>query len=123
VSHPDIVEFITSKMKEEKKAWALIDKGYDGSFGGEAYDSVMYQNANLSVRVSDEFMQAVENDGTWQTNAVLTGEPVDTLRARELLRMIAEGTHICGDPGVQYDSTINRWHSCINSGRINASNP
>lgn len=123
VNHPDIVKFITAKMKEEKKAWALIEEGYDGSFGGEAYSSVMFQNINLSVRVTDEFMQAVENDGIWQTKAVLTGETIETQKARELMRMIAEGTHVCGDPGVQYDTTINRWNTCINSGPINASNP
>ncbi len=123
ITHPDIVEFITCKTNEEKKAWALIDQGYDGSFGGEAYSSVMFQNANLSVRLTDDFMKAVENDGEWQTRSVTTGEVVDTHRARDLMRMIAEGTHLCGDPGVQYDTTINRWHTCINSGRINASNP
>jgi ribonucleoside-diphosphate reductase alpha chain len=123
VSHPDIVEFIESKLKEEKKAWALIDAGYDGSFGGEAYDSVFFQNSNLSVRVTDEFMRAVENDGPWETRAVRTTEVVETLNARELLKKIAVGTHECGDPGVQYDSTVNRWHTCGNSGRINASNP
>jgi ribonucleoside-diphosphate reductase alpha chain len=123
VTHPDIKDFITCKTREEQKAWALIDHGYDGSFGGEAYASVMFQNANLSVRVTDEFMQAVENDGDWQTRAVTTGDVVDTYRARDLMRLIAEGTHLCGDPGVQYDTTINRWHTCINSGRINASNP
>lgn len=123
ISHPDILDFITCKTKEEKKAWALIDEGYDGSFGGEAYNSVMFQNANLSVRLTDDFMQAVINDGNWQTQAVTTGQVVDTYSAKDLLRLIAEGTHICGDPGVQYDSTINRWHTCPNSGRINASNP
>jgi len=123
VDHPDIVEFIECKMKEEKKAWALIERGYDGSFGGEAYDSVMFQNANLSVRVTDEFMQAAEDDGNWETKAVSTGETTDTLKARELMRRIADATHVCGDPGLQYDSTINRWNTCINSGRINASNP
>ncbi|MBN2301588.1 MAG: vitamin B12-dependent ribonucleotide reductase [Lentisphaerae bacterium] len=123
VHHPDIVEFIECKVREEKKAWALIEEGYDGSFGGEAYDSVMFQNSNTSVRVSDEFMQAVEKDGAWETKAVLTGETVDTLRARDIMRKIAEGTHLCGDPGVQYDSTVNRWHTCLNDGRINASNP
>ncbi len=123
VDHPDIVEFITCKSNEEKKAWALIEQGYNGSFGGEAYNSVMFQNANLSVRLSDDFMQAVLSDGEWTTHAVTTGEPVGAHNARELLRLIAEGTHICGDPGVQYDTTINRWHTCPNSGRINASNP
>ena len=123
VSHPDIVDFVTCKTNEEKKAWALIDQGYDGSFGGEAYSSVMFQNANLSVRVTDEFMKAVENDGDWQTHAVTSGEVVETHSASDLMHMIAEGTHLCGDPGMQYDSTINRWNTCINSGRINASNP
>jgi ribonucleoside-diphosphate reductase alpha chain len=123
VTHPDIVDFITCKTNEEKKAWALIAEGYDGSFGGEAYSSVMFQNANLSVRLTDDFMKAVENDGEWQTRAITTNEVVETHRARDLMRMIAEGTHLCGDPGVQYDTHINRWHTCINSGRINASNP
>ncbi|MDI6775386.1 MAG: vitamin B12-dependent ribonucleotide reductase, partial [Verrucomicrobiota bacterium] len=123
VEHPDIREFVECKVKEERKAWALIDAGYDGSFGGEAYESVMFQNANLSVRATDEFMHAVENDGVYQTKAVVTGEPVETIKARELLRKIAEATHLCGDPGLQYDTTINRWHTCPNSGRINASNP
>ncbi|MBM4147496.1 MAG: vitamin B12-dependent ribonucleotide reductase [Lentisphaerae bacterium] len=123
ISHPDIVEFIECKMNEERKAWALIDAGYDGSFGGEAYDSVFFQNSNLSVRVTDEFMRAVENDGAWQTISVRTGEPVEKLKARDLLNKIANGTHVCGDPGLQYDTTINRWHTCKTSGRINASNP
>jgi len=123
ISHPDIMDFVKCKMSEEKKAWALMEQGYDGSFGGEAYSSVMFQNANLSVRVTDEFMQAVENDGTWQTKAVVTGETVDSFKARDLLRQIADATHVCGDPGLQYDTTINRWNTCINSGRINASNP
>jgi len=123
ISHPDIVDFISCKMNEEKKAWALIEQGYDGSFGGEAYESVMFQNANLSVRVTDEFMQAVENDGAWQTKAVVTGENVDTLKARALMWKIAESTYVCGDPGVQYDTTVNKWNTCLNSGRINASNP
>jgi len=121
--HPDIKEFITCKMREEKKAWALMEQGYDGSFGGEAYSSIMYQNANLSVRVTDEFMQAAIDDDDWQTYAVTTGEPLVKHRARELLRLIAEGTHVCGDPGVQYHTTINRWHTCPNSGEICASNP
>ncbi len=123
ISHPDIVDFITCKTNEEKKAWALIDQGYDGSFGGEAYSSVMFQNANLSIRVTDDFMKAVENEGDWHTRAVTSGEVVETHSATDLMGMIAEGTHLCGDPGMQYDSTINRWNTCINSGRINASNP
>ncbi|MCK5849812.1 MAG: vitamin B12-dependent ribonucleotide reductase, partial [Kiritimatiellae bacterium] len=123
VRHPDIVEFVECKVKEEKKAWALMEQGYDGSFGGEAYESVMFQNANTSVRVTDDFMQAVEDDADWQTKAVLTGETIDTIKARDLMRKIAEGTHLCGDPGLQYDSTINKWHTCCNDGLINASNP
>ncbi len=123
IHHPDIEDFINCKVKEEKKAWALIEEGYDGSFGGEAYDSVMFQNANLSVRVTDEFMEAVECDGTYETKAVVSDKTVEKLRARDVFKQIAEGTHLCGDPGLQYDSTINRWHTCLNSGRINASNP
>jgi len=123
IDHPDIKEFITAKMEEEKKAWALIEAGYTGEHNGEAYGSVMFQNSNLSVRVTDEFMQAVEKDGLWHTNAVTTDEKVDTYSARELMDLIAEGTRICGDPGLQYHSTINRWHTCPNWGPINASNP
>ncbi len=123
VTHPDIKEFITCKTEEEKKAWALIEAGYDGDHNNEAYSSVMFQNSNLSVRVTDEFMQAVEKDAKWTTYAVTTGEEMQEHSARELIDLIAEGTRICGDPGVQYDSTINRWHTCPNSGPINASNP
>jgi ribonucleoside-diphosphate reductase alpha chain len=123
VTHPDIREFITCKTEEEKKAWALIEAGYDGDYNNQAYNSVMFQNSNLSVRVTDEFMEAVEKDGKWITNAVTTGETIGEHSARELMDLIAEGTRICGDPGVQYDSTINRWHTCPNSGPINASNP
>ncbi|MFP4355059.1 MAG: vitamin B12-dependent ribonucleotide reductase [Phycisphaerae bacterium] len=121
--HPDIREFITCKMDEERKAWALIEQGYDGSFNGDAYGSIMYQNANLSVRVTDEFMRAAQEDSDWQTYAVTTGEPMDKHKARELMKLIAEGTHVCGDPGVQYHTTINKWHTCPNSGSIEASNP
>jgi len=121
--HPDIKEFIECKMTEEKKAWALIDAGYDGSIDGSAYASVMYQNSNLSVRLTDEFMQACLDGNGWQTRAVTTGEPMAKYPARDLLDLIAEGTRICGDPGVQYHSTINRWHTCKASGPINASNP
>ncbi|NIA08118.1 MAG: vitamin B12-dependent ribonucleotide reductase [Actinobacteria bacterium] len=123
IDHPDIKEFITAKTKEEHKAWALIEQGYDPSLNGEAYSSIMFQNSNLSVRLSDEFMEAVLADGDWTTRAVTTGAPVDTYKARELLHLIAEGTSVCGDPGVQYDTTVNLWHTCPNSGRINASNP
>jgi ribonucleoside-diphosphate reductase alpha chain len=123
VDHPDIREFITCKTVEEKKAWALIEAGYSGEHNSEAYDSVMFQNSNLSVRVTDEFMQAVEKDDKWVTHAVTTGEKMGGHSARELMHLIAEGTRICGDPGVQYHSTVNRWHTCPNSGPINASNP
>jgi ribonucleoside-diphosphate reductase alpha chain len=121
--HPDIKEFITCKMNEEKKAWALIEQGYDGSFNGDAYSSVMYQNSNLSVRLTDEFMQAALGGGDWQTYAVTTRQPMETYKAGDLLRLIAEGAHVCGDPGVQYHTTINRWHTCPASGEICASNP
>ena len=123
VDHPDIVDFIGCKVSEERKAWALIDSGYDGSFTGPAYASVFFQNSNNSVRVSDDFMRAVLDDGEWQTRAVTDGRVVDTYKARELMGLIAEGTHICGDPGIQFDTTVNDWHTCSNTGRINASNP
>jgi ribonucleoside-diphosphate reductase alpha chain len=123
VHHPDIMDFITCKVKEEKKAWALIEKGYDGSLGGEAYESVMFQNANLSIRVTDDFMEGVESDGDWQTRSVMSNEPVETLKARNVMKHISEAAHLCGDPGLQYDTTINRWHTCKNTAPINASNP
>jgi ribonucleoside-diphosphate reductase alpha chain len=121
--HPDIVEFINCKVAEEKKAWALIDAGYDGSFTGPAYASVFFQNSNNSVRVPDDFMRAVLDDGTWDTHAVRDGAVMDTYRARDLMGLIAEGTHVCGDPGMQFDTTINEWHTCPETGRIYASNP
>ncbi len=121
--HPDIVEFINCKVEEEKKAWALIDAGYDGSFTGPAYASVFFQNSNNSVRVTDEFMRAVLDDGEWATRAVMDGKPMDAYRARDLMHMIADATHVCGDPGMQFDTTINDWHTCPNTARINASNP
>jgi len=123
VNHPDIKEFITCKTEEEQKAWALIEAGYDGEYNNEAYNSVMFQNSNLSVRVTDEFMKSVEKEDTWATYAVTTGEKMQEHSARELMELIAEGTRICGDPGLQYHSTINRWHTCPTSGPINASNP
>lgn len=123
VDHPDIMDFINSKSNEEKKAWALIDAGYDGSINGEAYGSIFFQNANHSVRVTDDFMKAVEDDREWTTREVTTGEPASRYRAREILQKIAEGTHVCGDPGMQFDTIINDWHTCPNSARINASNP
>ena len=123
IDHPDIEEFIKCKVEEEKKAWALIGAGYDSSLDGPAYGSVFFQNANNSVRVSDEFMQAVQQDREWKTRYVRSGEVCETFKARDLLRMIAESTYFCGDPGMQYDSTINDWHTCSNTARINASNP
>src|SRR5687767_15570101 len=121
--HPDILEFINCKVEEEKKAWALIDAGYDGSFTGTAYGSVFFQNSNNSVRVTDESMRAVLDDGLWQTKAVTNSEVVDTYKARHLMHAIAEGTWVCGDPGMQFDTTVNEWHTCPETARINASNP
>ena len=121
--HPDVLDFVRCKSSEEKKAWALIDAGYDPSFNGEAYSSVFFQNSNNSVRVTDEFMRAVVNDSAWTTRAVRDGRPMDTFKARELFREISEAAHLCGDPGLQFDSTINGWHTCPNTDRINASNP
>jgi ribonucleoside-diphosphate reductase alpha chain len=121
--HPDIREFITCKMVEEKKAWALIEQGYDGSINGDAYNSVMFQNANLAVRITDEFMEAALEGAEWQTYTVTSGEPSEKHKASELLECIAEGTWVCGDPGVQYHTTINRWHTCPENGEICASNP
>jgi ribonucleoside-diphosphate reductase alpha chain len=125
IDHPDVVDFIDCKAIEEKKAWALIDAGYDGGFNvqGGAYDSVNYQNANHSVRVTDDFMNAVLTGADWQTKSVTNGKPVETHKARELMRKMSEAAWICGDPGMQYDTTINDWHPCINTARINASNP
>ena len=123
VDHPDIEEFIKCKVEEEKKAWALIEAGYDSGLDGPAYGSVFFQNANNSVRITDDFMRAVQEDRDWQTKYVTNGQPCDTYKARDLLRMIAESTYFCGDPGMQYDTTINDWHTCSNTARINASNP
>ncbi len=121
--HPDVVEFINCKVEEEKKAWALIDAGYDGSFTGPAYASVFFQNSNNSVRATDDFMRAVLDDRDWTTHAVRDGAPMRTYKARDLMHQIAEATHICGDPGMQFDTTVNDWHTCPNTARINASNP
>jgi ribonucleoside-diphosphate reductase alpha chain len=122
--HPDVESFITCKVTEERKAWALIDAGYDGAFTGEAYASVFFQNSNNSVRVTDEFMRAVEDDRDWQLRAVTDPSRIlHTVKARYLLRLMAESAWQCGDPGIQYDTTINDWHTSSNSGRINASNP
>ena len=123
VDHPDIEEFVKCKVEEEKKAWALIEAGYDSSLDGPAYGSVFFQNANNSVRVTDEFMHAVQEDREWKTKYVTNGQPCDTYKARDLLRMIGESTYFCGDPGMQYDTTVNDWHTCSNTARINASNP
>jgi ribonucleoside-diphosphate reductase alpha chain len=122
--HPDVEEFVTCKVNEERKAWALIEAGYDSSFTGEAYASVFFQNSNNSVRVTDEFMRAVAEDRDWHLRAVTDqNRVVKTMRARELMRLMAESAWQCGDPGIQYDTTINDWHTSANSGRINASNP
>jgi ribonucleoside-diphosphate reductase alpha chain len=121
--HPDIEEFIEAKMREERKAWALIEQGYDGSFNGEAYGSVMYQNENLSIRASDAFMQAAVDGKEWWTRRVTDGKPCEKKEARALLQKIAEGTWICGDPGMQFDTTIDRWHTCKGTGRQNSTNP
>jgi ribonucleoside-diphosphate reductase alpha chain len=124
VDHPDINDFIQCKVKEEQKAWHLMQAGYDGSGpDSEAYSSIFFQNANNSVRVTDEFMRAVESDGTFVTRTVKERTPVNEFKARELMHNIAEATWQCGDPGMQFDTTINRWHTSKNSGRINASNP
>lgn len=123
VDHPDIIEFIRSKITEEEKALALVRAGYDGSFDGEAYASVFFQNANHSVRVTDSFMHAVENDAMWQLRAVTTGETLFEVRAREIWHLIAQAAHRCGDPGLQFHDTVNAWHTCPADGSINASNP
>ena len=121
--HGDIEDFISAKMREEKKAWALMEQGYDGSFNGEAYGSVMYQNENLSVRVSDEFMQAAVEGKEWWTRSVTTGKPLEKKDASRLLDLIAEGTWVCGDPGLQYDGAIQKWHTCKGTEPIHSTNP
>jgi ribonucleoside-diphosphate reductase alpha chain len=121
--HPDVEQFIWCKAKEEKKAHTLIDAGYDSSLDGEAYGSIFFQNANNSVRATDEFMQAVVEDRDWWTRSRVTEQPVKRYKARDLLRQIAEATHQCGDPGMQFDTTVNRWHTSKSTARINASNP
>jgi ribonucleoside-diphosphate reductase alpha chain len=123
VDHPDILEFIDCKMREEQKAHRLIEAGYDPAIDGEAYASIFYQNANHSVRVTDEFMRAVEDDRDWWTKNVNDGQPHKKFSARELLRKMAASAWHCGDPGMQYDTTVNRWHTCKTTARINASNP
>jgi ribonucleoside-diphosphate reductase alpha chain len=121
--HPDIEGFIWCKAKEEKKAHTLVEAGYDSSLDGEAYSSIFFQNANNSVRATDNFMEAVVSDGEWWTKSVVSGQPLKRFKARDLMRLIAEATHQCGDPGMQFDTTVNRWHPCKNTARINASNP
>jgi len=121
--HGDVEEFITAKMKEERKAWALIEQGYDGSFNGDAYGSVMYQNENLSVRVSDEFMTAAIENKEWWTRSVTTGKPLEKKDASRLLDQIAEGTWVCGDPGLQYDGAVQKWHTCKGTEPIHSTNP
>src|SRR5690348_15877108 len=123
--HPDVMDFVRCKAEEEKKAWALIEAGYNAGFNvpGGAYDSVQFQNANHSVRVSDEFMQAVVDDKEWQTKAVVGGRVTETLKARDMWRDIADAAWICGDPGLQFDTTIQDWNVVPNTGRINATNP
>ena len=123
VDHPDILEFVDCKMREERKAHVLIDNGYDASIDGEAYGSVFFQNANHSVRVTDEFMQAVEDDRDWWTRNVIDGTPIEKVRARDLLQRVSDSAWHCGDPGMQYDTTVNRGHTCKATARINASNP
>lgn len=121
--HPDIEEFIAAKPAEERKAWALIEEGFDASFNGEAYASIKFQNENLSVRASDAFMRAAETGGDWWTRRVTDGQPCEKKNAGELLHSIAAGTHLCGDPGMQFDDNIHRWHTCKGSGRQNCTNP
>src|SRR5580658_3025491 len=125
VDHPDIIDFIECKAKEEAKAWALMREGYDGSSGpdSEAYSSIFFQNANNSVRVTDDFMRAVEKDQEFSTHTIKDHKPVKTQKARDIMKKIAEATWQCGDPGMQYDTTINKWHTSKNTARINASNP
>jgi len=123
--HPDVAEFVSCKADEEKKAWALIDSGYDGTFNvkGGAYDSVFFQNANHSVRVTEEFMRAVQNDQEWALTGRIDGRVVEKVKARDLMQRIAEAAWVCGDPGLQFDTTTNAWHTCPATDRINASNP
>jgi ribonucleoside-diphosphate reductase alpha chain len=123
--HPDVVEFVGCKADEEKKAWALIEAGYDGGFNvkGGAYDSVFFQNANHSIRVTDAFMRAVVEDREWELRARTDGRVLETIRARELMKKITEAAWFCGDPGMQFDTTVNAWHTCPGTDRINASNP
>ena len=121
--HPDLEEFIWCKAIEERKARTLRDAGFDMDLDGKDSHSIQYQNANNSVRVTDEFMEAVLEDRDWELKAVTTGEPIQSMKARDLMRQVSEATWECADPGMQYDTTINRWHTAPNTGRINGSNP
>jgi len=121
--HPDIVAFVGCKTYEEGKARALVQAGYDAAIDGEAYESVFFQNSNLSVRVNGEFMKAFMDDEDWELKAVMTGEVIETMKARDLMRMISESAHACGDPGLQFDDNTNEWNTCLDAGRINSSNP
>ena len=123
IDHPDIEDFIQCKVKEELKAWALVDAGYDPSLGGEAYNSIFFQNANNSVRVTDDFMRAVIEDKDWATHRITTGEPAKSYRARDLMKKIAAAAWQCGDPGMQFHTTVNKWHTSKATAPINASNP
>ncbi|MCG8451000.1 MAG: hypothetical protein MI725_15640, partial [Pirellulales bacterium] len=123
VWHPDIMEFVEAKQNEERKAWALIEQGYDGSFNGPAYGSVAFQNVNQSVRVTDEFMEATEQEASFGLRSVLNDEVLEEVAAAHILHKMAEGTHVCGDPGVQYEDTIQRWHTCKTTAPIHSSNP
>ncbi|KKT90925.1 MAG: Ribonucleotide reductase of class II (Coenzyme B12-dependent) [Candidatus Jorgensenbacteria bacterium GW2011_GWA2_45_13] len=124
IDHPDVVDFIESKANEEDKIHALMEAGYNmADLNNEAWNSIQFQNANNSVRITDDFMEAVERDGEWQTKFLTTGEPAETYRAKNILEKIATAAWKSGDPGVQFDTVINKWHTCPNSGRINASNP
>ena len=123
IDHPDVVEFIWCKANEERKAYALGDAGWDMTLNGDAWSSIQFQNANNSVRVTDDFLEAVENDGDWTLQSITTKKPVESLKAKDVMSWIAEAAWQCGDPGMQYDTTINDWHTCANTDRINASNP
>ena len=123
VDHPDVEEFVWCKVKEERKARVLRDAGFDMDLDGSDSFSIQYQNANNSVRITDEFMQAVKEDADWGLKAVTTGQVVKTVRARDLWRQIAQASWECADPGLQFDTTINKWHTAHNTGRINGSNP
>ena len=123
IDHPDVVEFIWCKANEERKAYALGDAGWDMTLNGDAWSSIQFQNANNSVRVTDDFLEAVEKDGEWTLQSITKKKPVESLKAKDVMSWIAQAAWQCGDPGMQYDTTINDWHTCANTDRINASNP